>query len=180
MHDWESLEEDWNIPGLSYLYLNGPDPFYTGRSWYDLPPNPLPGIQRSRQLLERVFAELNKVGFPPERCFLMGFSQGATMTWEFGSRCAHCLAGYLALSGHIYDVPKLVSERNPRVAKEGHWLMAHGTYDEHLSIEIARAQASQLKQAGFRLEYHEYPIGHTFDFKEEMPYIGRWLRARVH
>lgn len=178
MHDFESLEEEWQIPGLCYLYLNGPDPFYSGRSWYDLPPNPLPGILRSRNLLAMVIEQLDKVGFPPSRCFLLGFSQGSLMTFEFGARYPQLLAGYIGISGHVYDVDRLAEEAIPRIRSQGHWLATHGTHDNMLSIEIARAQMTHLKKNGFPMEFREYDKGHTFDFKEEMLYIGQWIKHR--
>lgn len=176
--DFEGLEESWQVPGLSFIYLDGPDPFYAGRSWFDLPPHPLPGILRSRELLAQLFVFLDKSGFPPEHCFLLGFSQGALLTFEFGARYERQLAGYIGISGHVHDVNQLIAEARPDIARKGSWLRTHGLHDQQLSVEIARAQSLAMKKAGFNLDYREYDKGHTFDFKREMPEICQWVRKR--
>ena len=45
------LPEALNIPDLIYLFLDAPDPWGDGFSWYALPPHQAPGVLRSRGLL---------------------------------------------------------------------------------------------------------------------------------
>src|SRR5437016_2724277 len=71
------------LDSLNFLLLTAPNPYDGGFSWYDLPPNQLPGIRESRKLLEQVLAETEGNGYPPENTFLLGFSQGCLMTLEF-------------------------------------------------------------------------------------------------
>src|ERR1700679_2560774 len=58
--DW--MPEELAIPGLHYVMLQAPDPYFGGFSWYGLPPNQLPGILRSRTLLETTFTALFQHG----------------------------------------------------------------------------------------------------------------------
>src|SRR6266699_2269202 len=74
------------INDLDCLLLNAPTAYYTGFSWYDLPPNQDPIIANSRKLLTQVFLQLERQGYQPGRTFLFGFSQGCLMTLEFGAR----------------------------------------------------------------------------------------------
>jgi len=166
------------IPGLAALLLNAPDPYYTGYSWYDLPPHQLPGIQRSRKLMDTVFNELRQQGFPPEKCILLGFSQGCLMTLEFGSRFPHRLAGYVGLSGYCYDEKAILAEAHP-VALSGDWLITHGTRDEVLDIEKTRSQIAFLRGNGFEIDYREYEKAHVIDLKEEFSAIREWISRRV-
>jgi phospholipase/carboxylesterase len=175
---FEGLRAALRLPGLSTLLINAPDPYYTGFSWYDLPPNQRPGIERSRELLGRVLAGIHRQGYPPERCILFGFSQGCLMTLEFGARYSERLAGYVGVSGYCYD-ENLLSREASTAAREGDWLITHGTRDDVLPVERTRAQMQCLIEQGFNLEYREYPKGHTLDPHAELSYIREWLRQRI-
>lgn len=162
------------LPGLSVLLLNAPDEQYGGYSWYDLAPNQLPGILRSRALLEKAFAELERLGFSAQRTFLLGFSQGCLMTLEFGGRHAVQLAGYIGISGYCYNPAQLLKEASV-AARQGRWLITHGTADEVLSVEQTRDQIRQLIDGGFPVEYREYPKAHTIEVRHELSYIRQWI-----
>ena len=173
--DW--LKDQLDLDSMNYLLLNAPNRYYTGFSWYDLPPNQLPGIVQSRNLLTEVFGETQRAGYPPDRTFLFGFSQGCLMTLEFGSRYKQPLAGYIGISGYCYDAAAILREMNPAV-NAGNWLITHGTEDDLLPVETTRAQINTLKAGGFEIEYREYPKPHTIDPNRELGQIKEWLRAR--
>ncbi len=172
------LQDELAIDSLDFLLLNAPGSYYTGYSWYDLPPDQLPGILRSRKLLEDVFQETESSGYPPERTFLLGFSQGCLMTLEFGTRHSRRLAGYIGISGYSNEPEAIVRELNPEV-NQGDWLITHGTQDEMLPVERTRAQMQLLRDAGFKLDYREYRKTHTIDFERELPEIREWMQARI-
>lgn len=172
------LPSELAIPDLNYLMLQAPDSYYDGFSWYDLPPNQLPGIKRSRDLLSGVFTEIEKEGYLPENCFLFGFSQGCLMTLEFGARFPRKLKGYIGISGYCYDVKALLKEAIPEIIHQGDWLITHGTEDPVLPIEETRAQMKELMAGGFKMDYREYNKTHTLDPREEIPYIREWIMTR--
>lgn len=167
------LPEALAIEALDFLLLTAP-----GRSWYDLPPNQLPGILASRSLLAEVLAETERVGFPAERTFLAGFSQGCLMTLEFGARHPRLLAGYVGISGYAYDPEALLHDLAPAV-RGGHWLVTHGTEDEVLPVARTREQMRRLREGGLALDYREYTKGHTIDPERELPAIRAWLLERM-
>jgi phospholipase/carboxylesterase len=173
-----SFQRELQIVGLSMLLLQAPDDYYGGFSWYDPAPDQLPGIERSRELLTHTFDELIRQGYAPEKTFLFGFSQGCLMTLEFGGRYTHRLAGYLGISGYCYDAETLVKEAFAD-AKNGDWLITHGTEDEVLPIAETRDQMKVLQAGGFTLEYKEYVKSHTIDHRDELPYIREWIRSRM-
>jgi phospholipase/carboxylesterase len=173
---WADFQAELELKDLSVLLLNAPDPYDLGFSWYGPAPDQLPGILRSRELLERAFGELHAQGFGPERCILGGFSQGCLMTVEFGARYPEALAGYLGLSGYCYDPEALLREASP-AARAGKWLITHGTEDDVLPIEATRAQVERLKEAGLPLDYREYAMAHTLDTERELPEVRDWLAS---
>jgi phospholipase/carboxylesterase len=133
---------------------------------------------RSRTLLEDVFAKLALNGRPPERTFMLGFSQGCLMTLEFGARHGRPLGGYIGISGYTCDAEALFREMNPGV-NNGQWLITHGTDDEILPVDRTRSQMKWLNDNGFKIDYREYRKPHTIDMRRELPDIREWLRGRL-
>ena len=149
-----------NINDMNYLLLNAPYSYYGGFSWYDLPPNQLEGIIYSSEILTEILDSLFEEEFNAHESFLFGFSQGALLTFEFGARYEKVLAGYIAVSGYIYDANTLLQEMNPRV-NNSNWLCTHGTYDDVLPFSISKAQVETLQDTGFEIDFKSYPKDHT-------------------
>lgn len=176
---YEWLPPALGIPNLGYLMLQAPDPYFEGFSWYDLPPNQLPGILRSRQLLEEAYQEIEFSGFDLKRVFLFGFSQGCLMTLEFGARMKTPLAGYIGICGYAFDVEQLILEASPE-AKARPWWVNHGLNDEILPVERTREQMKMLTEAGFNIEYFELSKPHAIDEEIEIPRLRQWVKALLH
>ena len=159
---------------MNYLLLDAPYDYYGGRSWYDLPPNQLEGIEYSSKILTEIFDELFEEQFDASQSFLFGFSQGSLLTFEFGARYHKTLAGYIAISGYIYDAKKLLVEMNPKV-KEARWLCTHGTDDGVLPYVESKSQVELLQNGGFDIEFKSYAKEHTID-RDELDMISEWIR----
>ena len=171
------LQQTLAIDSLDFLLLTAPVPYGIGFSWYDLPPNQLPGIVGARRLLGDVLWETEQNGYPPDRTFLFGFSQGCLLTLEFGARHPHRLAGYIGISGYVYDPAALLGDVNPEV-NQGDWLITHGTHDEMLPVAKTRQQIQQLNAGGFGIDYREFKKTHTIDVERELPEIREWMQSR--
>ncbi len=163
-----------NIDDMNYLLLNAPYSYYGGFSWYDLPPNQLEGIKHSSILLTDIFDSLFEEEFNAEESFLFGFSQGALLTFEFGARYKKVLAGYIAVSGYLYDANKLIDEMNPNV-NHSNWLCTHGTYDDILPFDTTKEQIETLQHAGFNITFKNYPKDHTIA-DNELKMIAEWIK----
>ena len=166
----------FNRDDMNYLLLDAPYDYFGGRSWYDLPPNQLEGIEYSSQILTEILDELFEEQFEASESFLFGFSQGSLLTFEFGARYHKVLAGYIAISGYIYDAEKLLKEMNPKV-KEAKWLCTHGTQDGVLAYATSKAQVEVLQNGGFDIEFHAYAKEHTIVI-EELELIGEFMKNR--
>ncbi|MFA6178280.1 MAG: hypothetical protein WC696_01580 [Candidatus Methylopumilus sp.] len=44
--------------------------------------------------------------------------------------------------------------------------MAHGTFDNVISLEVSKVSAALLKQHDFALSWHEYPMAHSLCMEE--------------
>ena len=169
--------QELGLDDVNYLLLNAPFEYYTGFSWYDLPPNQLPGIEYSKNVLTDILDTLFKDRFTPSQTILFGFSQGSLLTFEFGSRYKEVLAGYIAVSGYIYDEDKLLIDMNKDV-NNGNWLCTHGYEDDVLPYQESRAQVETLLDGDFEIDFRAYHKTHTVDmgeFKE----IKKWIVEKL-
>jgi phospholipase/carboxylesterase len=159
---------------MNYLLLDAPYEYYGGCSWYGLPPHQEEGIVHSSKILTEIFDELFEEEFDASQSFLFGFSQGSLLTFEFGARYHKTLAGYMAISGYIYDAQKLLEEMNPKV-KEAKWLCTHGTSDGVLAYETSKEQVETLQDGGFEIEFKSYDKDHTIVI-EELEMMRVWMK----
>jgi phospholipase/carboxylesterase len=167
MEGWRWLPQALQLPWLSYLLVNAPDPYYTGFSWYDLDGDSGPGVERSRSLLFELLDRVRGEGFPSEKIILFGFSQGCLMTIEIGARYPYRLAGLVGVSGYVHEPERLVRALSPQ-AKEQRFLITHGTRDPLIPIERVRPQMELLRQAGLRINWQEFSKAHTIAVEEEV------------
>lgn len=172
------LPSVFNLPQMNYILLDAPYDYFGGRSWYDLPPHQLKGITYSSQILTETLDELFKEDFNAHESFLFGFSQGSLLTFEFGARYTKVLAGYLAISGYIYDVNKILIELNPKV-KTAPWLCTHGTEDEVLPYRTSKSQVETLQKGGFDIEFKSYAKTHTIA-EDELQMLINWVKDKIN
>ena len=165
-----------NMDDMNYLLLDAPYFYYGGFSWYDLPPNQLEGIAYSSGILAEIFDTLFEEEFNADESFLFGFSQGALLTFEFGARYEKVLAGYIAVSGYIYDPQNLLEEMNPNV-NNSNWLCTHGTYDDVLPFETTSSQIDLLQKSGFDITFKSYPKEHSVA-EDELQMIAEWIKSK--
>ncbi len=164
-----------NIDDMNYILFNAPYEYFGGYSWYDMPPNQLQGIAYSSGLLAETLDILFEEDFNAQESFLFGFSQGSLLTFEFGARYERVLAGYIAVSGYIYDANNLLNEMNEAV-KTSRWLCTHGTFDDVLPYSTSKAQVESLQQGGFDITFESYDKAHNID-EDELKMLRKWIVA---
>ena len=165
-----------NLPWLNYLLVNAPDDYYGGFSWYDFEGDAGTGIRRSRTELFQLLDEQRASGFPADRAFIFGFSQGCLMTLEAGLRYPHRFAGLVGISGYAFEPETAVREMSP-VAKEQRFLITHGTYDPLLPISQVIPQVKMLQAHGLHIDWHEFAKEHTIAGEAELAVIRKFVSA---
>jgi predicted esterase len=63
------------------------------------------------------------------------------------------------------------------VAHEQRLLITHGPFDPLIPFDPVREQANMLKAAKLRVEWHEFPKGHTIYGEDEISVIREFVRA---
>lgn len=174
---FKMLPDFLKIDEMNYILFDAPFEYFTGYSWYQLPPDQLTGIEYSSKLLTKVLDELFKDKFNAKESFLFGFSQGSLLTFEFGARYQKVLGGYIAVSGYIYDADKLLEDMNKDV-NSSNWLCTHGTYDNVLPLETSKEQVETLQNGGFEIEFKTYEKDHSID-ADELTMISEWIKSKI-
>ncbi|MDH5465152.1 MAG: serine esterase [Thiovulaceae bacterium] len=169
--------QELGFTDINFLLLNAPTESYPGYSWYDFPPNQREGIHSSSALLTQTFDMLFEEGYDPKQTILFGFSQGSLLTFEFGSRYKKALAGYMAISGYIYDASKILEQMNPQV-NQNNWFCSHGYEDEVLAFSQSQSQVQTLIDGGFDIDFHAYHKTHTIAM-QELQDIKAWIRSKI-
>jgi phospholipase/carboxylesterase len=156
-------------------------PSSPGYHWYLVPrvghPDPA-SFAAARSQLGVLHDELwERTGLTADRTILGGFSMGAVMSYAMGLSAERpAPAGIMAFSGFIATVeqwhPDLADRGGVRV------FVAHGTRDQVIGVEFARAAVERLRDAGLAVEYHESEAAHHID-PREIPNAGTWLDATL-
>jgi len=148
------------------------------RAWYDIlqfggGPEDDAGIRASQRMMEQL---IKQQPVPVNRVVMAGFSQGGAIALQTALRYPERLAGVLALSAYLPQAASLQSERSP--ANQGIPIfMAHGRYDDIIPPRRADESRKLLEAAGYRVEWHEYPMPHSV-CAEEIADIAAFL-ARI-
>jgi phospholipase/carboxylesterase len=150
------------------------------RAWYDiksLDRNGIvdePGIRESmgtvREWIDRQVAD----GIPADRIVIAGFSQGGAIAQTTALRHAERLAGLVALSTYL-PLSESLAKEGTEANKTLPFLMAHGTYDPMLPLAIGEWSRDRLRELGYAIDWHAYPMAHEV-CAEEIEVIGAFLR----
>jgi phospholipase/carboxylesterase len=165
-----------HAPTIPVTINNG----YVMRAWYDILGMDLvrredeAGLRKSQQQVEQLIAQEKSRGIPAERIVLAGFSQGCAMTLQTGLRYPERLAGLLCLSGYLPIHATVPTERNS-ANHDTPIFMAHGRGDPVVPIDRAEKSRDFLQSLGYKVEWHEYAMGHSV-CEEEIADISRWFR----
>ncbi len=109
----------------------------------------------------------------PQRVIVMGFSQGAALSYALSLAEPELFCGAIALAGFLLKV----AQSKDAFPRHG-YLILHGLKDEDVPIEQARQARSVLEARGAPIEYHEYPVGHKVSV-QGMKDIAQWLKKIV-
>ena len=129
----------------------------------------------SRDLIGTFIDELIE-NYPinPKNINLLGFSQGAILSYGVALSNQSKIKNVIGLSGYVSEPILKVGFENNDFSDLGIFA-SHGTVDQVIPIDWARKSDAFLIQKGIVHTYKEYPIGHGispqvfFDFKN-------WLR----
>lgn len=191
-HDFVPIVKELALPDdfpVRFVFPNAPmrpvtiNGGHVMRAWYDIALDGLDrradatGIRESQGAIERLIERERTRGVEARRIVLAGFSQGGAIALQTALRHRERLAGVLALSTYLPLAETLASEAAQANA-DLPIFMAHGSQDQVIPLSMAKDSEAKLKAAGYRIEFHTYPMPHSVCM-EEIAAIGHWLREHA-
>ncbi|MBI6911271.1 alpha/beta hydrolase [Pseudomonas palleroniana] len=192
LHGFGSNEEDLfgikdALPSTwTYLSVRAPMPVDpSGYRWFARKPGDgdydgeTADLQRSARLIEDFVTQATaKYHTQSDRVFLVGFSQGAIMSYEVGLRKPALVRGIAALSGSV--LPVLKAELKPDAALDKLAIfIGHGTLDQALPYTSATRANDVLLGLGLKPEFHGYMgMPHTVS-EAEVQDLKAWLEKSL-
>ena len=191
-HDFEPVIPALRLPdalGVRFVFPEAPFRPVTinggmeMRAWFDIE-----SVQRdtgiNREHLAESVAGVRSLveleaerGIPPERVVLAGFSQGGAVVLQAATGPGAAgepplrPAGVVALSTYLPVTDRVAPPPEPPTPI----FQAHGTFDPLIPVHLAGVSRRALGQAGWTVEYHEYPMAHQVA-EAEIRDIGIFLR----
>jgi phospholipase/carboxylesterase len=172
-HDFEPVVPELRLPEtlpLRFVFPHAPvrpvtiNGGMSMRAWYDIVsldrsgPVDEQGIGESSEMLEALVEREIDRGVSRERIMLAGFSQGGAIAINTLIRGKVRPAGLIALSTWLALPHVLASES---IDPDLPIFMAHGRFDPMIPMQYGRASADKLIEAGFGIEWHDYPMAHA-------------------
>jgi len=185
-HDFEPIVPELRLPAelpLRFVFPHAPVRPVTinggvaMRAWYDIVSldatgrADAEGVRESTALLEALVERERERGVDAARIVVAGFSQGGAIAINAALRAEERLAGLMALSTYIALPGELVDSK---ASREMPVFMAHGSFDPMLPVGWGRTSADKLMEAGFNVEWHDYPMAHAV-CPQEIEDIRTWL-----
>lgn len=192
LHGFGSNEQDlFGIkdalpPSWTYLSVRAPMPvgpngyrWFTKTTGEDEYNGETADLQRSARLIEDFVTQATaKYHTQSHRVFLVGFSQGAIMSYEVGLRKPALVRGIAALSGSV--LPVLKAELKADASREELAIfIGHGTLDQALPYVSATRANDVLLGLGLKPAFHGYPgMPHTVS-EAEVQDLKAWLEKSL-
>lgn len=173
LHGYGSNEEDLfsfasELPD-ELLIVSARAPFdmnFGGYAWYAITlganDEKFSDLDEARKSLTKIadFIEYLKATYKTDskNTFLLGFSQGAILSYALSLNYPNKVNHVLALSGYLNEdlVPNSVIDLNI----ETDYYISHGTVDQVLPVDWARKAPAYLNDNNLKNVYSEYPVGH--------------------
>ncbi len=176
-NDFVPVVEMLNLPNIRFILPHAPyrkvtiNNGYEMRAWYDLFGLTIGcredenGIRESQAYIESLIVQEIKRGIACNKIALAGFSQGGALSLHTALRHEKALAGIMALSTYLPLKPSLNAEKSP-LNQNTPIFIAHGTYDEVISLATCRVSYDVLQAQQYQIEWHEYPMAHSVCMEE--------------
>jgi phospholipase/carboxylesterase len=149
-----------------------------GHAWYaihfDADENKFSDNIQAKQSVELIAGFIDEIvkqyQIDTNNVTLIGFSQGAILSYATALTYPEKVAKVVALSGYFNQeiMPEVIDTKAISHLK---FFVSHGSVDQIIPVEWARKAKPALENLGLKVEYQEYPVGHGvapqnfFDFK---------------
>ena len=156
---------------------------YGGYAWYainlDSESNKFSDLNQARESLQKIAHLIDNLkkefNTNTNNTFLLGFSQGAILSYALSFNFPNKVQHVVALSGYLNQ--ELLPEEIDCKFNTDYYI-SHGTVDQVIPVDWARKASPYLTSLELKNVYSEYPVGHGvapqifFSFK-------KWIEERL-
>ncbi len=162
---YQAIKQELRLPQFNYLLLNAPRKYLGGFTWQS---------KAARRNLKTLVRQLEQAGWSPKDIFWMGHSEGAMTVADLVLHHKEAFGGVIGVSGYVRFFKGWRARKSG--AKKTPWLFTHGTRDRVILPREIREDVEQLSANEMPILYREFAKGHDFDYKNEVPFIRKWIR----
>ena len=173
LHGYGSNEQDLfsfanELPD-EFLIISAQAPHtlgYGSHAWYAINFDDVNGkfsdLEQAKESIDKIAFFIDEIKEKyktnSDKTFVLGFSQGAILSYSLSFFYPNKVNFVIALSGYINK--DLLPEKIENTAIKTNYYCSHGTVDQVLPVEWARNSKPFLTNLGLENEYSEYPVGH--------------------
>ncbi|WP_343330376.1 alpha/beta hydrolase [Polaribacter staleyi] len=172
LHGYGSNEQDLfsfaeELPD-NLLIISAQAPYAMGSggyAWYAINFDDMNGkfsdLEQAKESIDKIALFIDQIkakyNTNPDKTFLLGFSQGAALSYSLSFFYPNKVQHVIALSAYINTelLPTTISKEI-----KTDYYSSHGTVDQIIPIEWARKSKPFLENLGLNSEYTEFPVGH--------------------
>jgi len=132
------------------------------------------GIQSRDLIISNIEHHLKRLNSSKKNVDLLGFSQGAILSWSLGMSYPKSINRIMALSG-FYN-PKLDQESSESKA-DLKCFSSHGIIDPVIPVAHTRIGIDRLREKGVSVAYKEYDAPHTIS-TDNFRDLLQWLQSK--
>ncbi len=132
----------------------------------------------ARDLLRKFVAEFREEHqLPDNPLWLMGFSQGAILSYAYSLNYPKEVQKVIALSGYV--LREIVPNKYALAAMQHlDFFVSHGSEDDIIPIEAARMTVEFLEKLQLKHHYQEYPAGHGLN-PDNLQDLKNWFEEAL-
>jgi len=173
LHGYGSNEQDLfsfasELPD-EFLIISAQAPYTLGfesYAWYAINFDQINGkfsdLEQAKTSIDKIATFIDEIKTTyktnDDKTFLLGFSQGAILSYSLSFFYPNKVNYVIALSGYINK--ELLPKRIENNIVKTKYYCSHGTVDQVLPVEWARNSKPFLDNLVLENEYSEYPVGH--------------------
>ncbi|MCG8805935.1 phospholipase [Tenacibaculum finnmarkense] len=158
----QELPEDLLIVSAQAPYQMGGGAF----AWYAINFDAVKGkfsdLEQAATSVTKIAGFIDKIkekyNTNPDKTFVLGFSQGAILSYALSLNYPNKVQHVIALSGYIDENLIKNQQENTKITTD--YYISHGTVDQVIPVDWARKAPVFLEENNLKNEYSEYNVGH--------------------
>ncbi|WCC42934.1 alpha/beta hydrolase-fold protein [Tenacibaculum finnmarkense] len=158
----QELPEDLLIVSAQAPYQMGGGAF----AWYAINFDAVKGkfsdLEQAATSVTKIASFIDKIkekyNTNPDKTFVLGFSQGAILSYALSLNYPNKVQHVIALSGYIDENLIKNQQENTKITTD--YYISHGTVDQVIPVDWARKAPVFLEENNLKNEYSEYNVGH--------------------